>query len=83
MGIYPGSLGYNNMERNHEKNETQISYFTVPLKINLLWRYGYGLYRTNQHCTGNKDYRNSNRQRFCEYWLYWAISRYIYRTGKL
>ena len=29
------------------------------------------------------NYRYSNGQRFGVYWLYWVISGFIYRTGKL
>ena len=55
----------------------------VRISTMLLWRYRYRFYRTDQHRTGTDNYRYSNGQRFRVYWLYWVISGYIYRTGKL
>ena len=49
----------------------------------IVWRYRYRIYRTDQHCTGTDNYSYSNGQQFREYWLYWLISGYIYRTGEL
>ncbi len=55
----------------------------VQLIIIIVWRYRYRHYHTDQHRKGTDSYRYSNGQRFRMYWLYWVLSGYIYRTGKL
>ena len=54
---------------------TQLGVTTVAVQVLI--------YCTDQHRTGTDNYRYSNGQRFRVYRLYWVISGYIYRTGKL